>query len=216
MNATHSLYLRSLSGLMLSAAAVVQLPAEGGFIHPGLLHSQSDLERMRAAVAKEEGPIYAGFQKLKEGEHWRADYRRQGPFPEIGRAPTIRIGEARNDAEAAYQNALMWAITGEQEHADKAIEIINAWVGSLKKVTGIDGVLAAGLEGFKFVNAAELLRHTDSGWPEVDAERCEKWFMDAWYPTIRHYAHFANGNWETAALQTKMAIAVFCDDRQLF
>ena len=33
--------------------------------------------------------------------------------------------------------------------------------------------------------------------------------MKAWYPTIQHYAYFANGNWETAALQTNMAIAVF-------
>ncbi|MEE2808877.1 MAG: GDSL-type esterase/lipase family protein, partial [Verrucomicrobiota bacterium] len=48
------------------------------------------------------------------------------------------------------------------------------------------------------------------------AERCEKWFMDAWYPTIEHYAYFANGNWETAALQTNMAIAIYCSDRKLF
>jgi lysophospholipase L1-like esterase len=126
------------------------------------------------------------------------------------------MGEARSDGDAAYQNALMWAITGEQAHADKAIEILDAWAGSLKKVTGIDGVLAAGIEGFKYVNAAELLRHTDSGWSEGDALRCEKWFVDAWLPTIEHYAYFANGNWETAALQSKMAIAVFCNDRHLF
>ena len=93
----------------------------------------------------------------------------------------------------------MWAITGDRPHADKSIEIINAWMETLKRVTGIDGVLASGLQGFKFANAAEILRYTDSGWAEDDAKRCEQWFMDVWHPTIEHYAYFANGNWETAA-----------------
>ena len=66
------------------------------------------------------------------------------------------------------------------------------------------------------MNAAELIRYTDAGWTEAEARRCEASFKNAWLPTIEHYAYFANGNWETAALQTKMAIAVFCNDRELF
>ena len=139
----------------------------------------------------------------------------QGPFEEWGRAPNIRAGEARNDAKAAYENALMWAITGDKPHAKKAIQIVNAWSEKLKKVSGIDGVLAAGIQGVKLANAAEILRYTDSGWSEQEAKKCEESFMKAWYPTIQHYAYFANGNWETAALQTNMAIAVFCNDRDL-
>ena len=189
---------------------------EDSFIHPGLLHNETDIQRMREAVTNERGAIYEGFKALLESDYSKADYKMRGPFPEWGRAPNIRTGEAQSDARASYENALMWAITGKKEHARKSIEIINAWAGSLKKVTGIDGVLAAGIQGFKFVNAAEILRHTNSGWPEEDAERCEKWFMDAWYPTIEHYAYFANGNWETAALQTNMAIAIYCSDRKLF
>ena len=189
---------------------------EDSFIHPGLLHNETDIQRMREAVTNERGAIYEGFKALLESDYSKADYKMRGPFPEWGRAPNIRTGEAQSDARASYENALMWAITGKKEYARKSIEIINAWAGSLKKVTGIDGVLAAGIQGFKFVNAAEILRHTNSGWPEEDAERCEKWFMDAWYPTIKHYAYFANGNWETAALQTNMAIAIYCSDRKLF
>ncbi|MHC4176263.1 MAG: alginate lyase family protein, partial [Planctomycetota bacterium] len=160
--------------------------------------------------------IYSGFKVLAKSPHARADYRMRGPFPEWGRAPNIHTSEAGSDAAAAYQNALMWAVSGERAHATKSIEIVNAWAGSLKRVTGIDGVLASGLQGFKFVNAAEILRYTDSGWKESDAKRCERWFMDAWYPTIKHYAYFANANWEGAALQTKMAIAVYCSDREMF
>ena len=186
------------------------------FVHPGLLHSQDDINRIKKAVVEKEGPIYEGFKILLESPFSKMEYRMQGPVEEWGRAPNINTGQAQNDARAAYQNALMWAITGKQPHANKSIEILNAWSGKLKKVSGIDGVLASGLQGFQFVNAAELVRHTNSGWTEVEAKRCEASFKNAWLPTIEHYAYFANGNWETAALQTKMAIAVFCDDSELF
>ena len=190
--------------------------AADGFIHPGLLHSRKDIARMKEAVAKKRGPIYEGFKVLEQSPNAKADYKMRGPVEEWGRAPNINTGIAQGDAKAAYQNSLIWAITGKQAHADKAIEIVNAWARTLKKVSGIDGVLASGLQGFKFANAAEILRYTDSGWTENEAKRCEKSFLEAWHPTIEHYAYFANGNWGTAALQTNMAIAVFCNDRELF
>ena len=191
-------------------------PAAQGFVHPGLLHSREDILRMRAAVSKGQRPIYAGFEVLTKSPFANADYRMRGPVEEWGRAPNINTGQAQDDARGAYQNALMWVITGKKVHADKAIKILNAWSGRLKKVSGIDGVLASGLQGFQFVNAAELIRYTDAGWTEAEARRCEVSFKNAWLPTIEHYAYFANGNWETAALQTKMAIGVFCNDRELF
>ena len=101
----------------------------------------------------------------------KASYKMRGPGEEWGRAPNINTGIAQSDAKAAYQNSLMWAITGKQAHADKAIEILNAWARTLTKVSGIDGVLASGLQGFKFANAAEILRYTDSGWTESEAKR---------------------------------------------
>ena len=189
---------------------------EGRFVHPGLLHTQADLVRMREEVASGKGPVFEGFKLLEGSPYATSGYAAKGPFPAWGRAPNIRKGEAESDALAAYQNALMWAITGKKNHAQKAISILNSWTGTLKKVGGIDGVLAAGLQGFMFANAAELLRYTDSGWSEAEARRCGEWLRNVWDPTIEHYAYFANGNWETAALQTRLAIAVYCDDRDMF
>ena len=214
MNQVPSRYLLLAYGFFLSIP--LGGSAQEGFIHPGLLHSHSDIKRMKAAVAAGKGPIFEGFKILKESSYAQDDYRMRGPFPEWGRAPNIRKGETESDGLAVYQNALMWAITGKQAHAEKSIHILNSWVRSLKKVTGIDGVLASGLQGFMFANAAELLRYTGSGWSEEDAKRCAQWFLDAWDPTIEHYAYFANGNWETAALQTRMAIAVYCNKRKMF
>ena len=96
------------------------------FIHPGLLHNETDIQRMKEAVNNEKGTIYEGFKVLLESDFSKADYKMRGPFPEWGRAPNIRTGEAQSDARAAYENALMWAVTGKKEHARKSIQIINA------------------------------------------------------------------------------------------
>ncbi|MEM7317312.1 MAG: alginate lyase family protein, partial [Planctomycetota bacterium] len=198
--------------------ALCQLPcyADAPFTHPGLLHTREDVDRIRKAIENHHEPIDSAFKQFQSGEFAQANYRPRGPFPYWARNPDRHSGEARDDATAAYHNALMWAITGRQEHADKSIRLINAWKGRLKQIGGSDGVLAVGIEGFKFVNAAEILRHTQSGWSNDDAKDTERWFREVLHPTIKDYAHFANGNWETSALQTKMAIAVYCDDRQLF
>ncbi len=211
-----SSFTRILTGILLGVLPVsaVSLPAQ--FTHPGLLHGQADLERMKTLVAGKHPVIHGAFLALAGEAHSRADYRLRGPFAEWSRKPDLRTAEAGSDATAAYQNALMWAITGDRAHARRSMEIVNAWVSTLERVSGIDGVLAAGLQGFKFANAAEILRYTDSGWSRDDAKRCERWLLEVWHPTIEHYAYFANANWEGAALQTKMAIAVYCNDRDLF
>ncbi len=201
---------------LASLLTITTLAADDGFVHPGLLHTRSDLERMKIAVENKQEPIYSAFLELQKSRFAQADYHRRGPCREFGRLPNICTGQAQDDGNAAYQNSLMWAITGKREHAKKAIEILDEWSARLERVIGIDGVLAAGLQGIKFVNAAEILRHTDSGWTEEAAQRCEKSFRDAWLPTIEHYAYFANCNWETAALQTKLAIAIYSSDRELF
>jgi len=205
-----------LGAIILWSSLGVTTCAADGFIHPGLLHTKEDLARIKEGVASETGVIHEGYQVLTESPYAKSDYRMQGPVIEWGRAPNINTGQAQEDAKAVYQNALMWVITGKQEHAEKAKQILNAWAECLEKVSGIDGVLASGLQGFQFANAAEIIRYTDAGWSKEEAKRCERSFMEAWLPTIEHYAYFANGNWETAALQTKMAIAVFCNDRELF
>ena len=80
------------------------------FVHPGLLHSQDDINRIKKAVAEKEGPIYEGFKILLESPFSKMEYRMQGPVEEWGRAPNINTGKAQNDAKAAYQNALMLSL----------------------------------------------------------------------------------------------------------
>jgi fibronectin type 3 domain-containing protein len=193
--------------------------ATTAFRHPGLLHSAADLARMKAAVAAQESPVYDGYLALAAHARSKATYTVQntGQITSWGRGPTNFQNQAVADSAAAYQNALMWCVTGNRAHADKARDILNAWSASLTAVTGADGPLGAGLQAFKFVNAAELLRYTEyDGWSAQDIARCEESFLRVWYPAVSGYMLYANGNWDLTAVQTILAIGVFCEERTLF
>jgi hypothetical protein len=188
------------------------------FVHPGVLHTADSLARMRERVAKGEEPWRSGFEKLKEHAASRAGWKRLGPFERVSRnpGPDYHAFNFDQDGNAAYQNALLWCITGDSAHARAAMDILNAWSAKLRAVTGRDQQLTAALGGFKYANAAELIRHTCPEWPAADAERCERMLREVIYPPIRNFAPFANGNWDTACIKTMMAIGVYCDDRELF
>ncbi|MFI6674648.1 alginate lyase family protein [Kribbella sp. NPDC050470] len=200
-----------------AAATPTPAPTSATFTHPGLLHTAEDLDRMRAAVAARQSPAYDGFLALAAHARSSYDYavRNTGHVTSWGRGPANFMAEAVSDSCAAYQNALMWAVTGDARHAAKARDILNVWSDSLEAITGADGQLGSGLQGFKFVNAAELLREYD-GWAAADMERCRESFRKVWYRSFAGTALFANGNWDVAALQAIIGIAVFCDDRVMF
>ncbi|MFF0002091.1 alginate lyase family protein [Streptomyces tibetensis] len=189
------------------------------FTHPGLLHSADDLARMKAAVAAKESPVHDGYLAFAAHARSKSTYAVQntGQITTWGRGPTNFQNQAVADSAAAYQTALMWCITGERAYADKSRDILNAWSASLTAVTGADGPLGAGLQAFKFVNAAELLRHTGyDGWAEEDVERCKESFLRVWYPAISGYMLYANGNWDLTSIQSILAIGVFCEEPTLF
>jgi hypothetical protein len=193
--------------------------ASRAFTHPGLLHTADDLARMKAAVAARQSPLYDGYLAFAAHARSRSTYSIQntGQITSWGRGPTNFQNQAVADSAAAYQNALMWAVTGDRANADKARDLLNAWSRSLTVITGADGPLGAGLQAFKFVNAAELLRHTGyDGWTEADIARCERSFLDVWYPAVSGYMLYANGNWDLTAIQTILAIGVFCEEPTLF
>ena len=190
------------------------------FAHPGLLHSSTDLTRMKEAVAAQQSPVYEGYLALAAHARSKSTYAVQntGQITSWGRGPANFMNQAVADSAAAYQNALVWCVTGDRAHADKARDILNAWSASLTAVTGADGPLGAGLQAFKFVNAAELLRHGGDydGWTAADIARCEASFLNIWYPAVSGYMLYANGNWDLTVLQTILVIGVFCEEPTLF
>jgi hypothetical protein len=210
----------SLVGTASGAASAQDAPPApaAAFVHPGLLHTRADLLRLRQRVASGEEPWKGGFEALRDHPQSRADWRLQGPLETVTRSPLNARGNSQMaaDGNAAYQNALMWCATGDAAHARKAVEILNAWSGKLRTMDGRDVQLSAGLNGFKFVNAAELMRYTYSAWTPAEVARFERMLREAVCPPLKEFAAFANGNWDAACIKTLMAVGVFCNDRALF
>ena len=130
-------------------------------------------------------------------------------------------GVMYNDIHAAYQNALRWKISGDTTHGDAARDILNAWSGTLTKLDGgSDATLAAGIYGYQWANAAEIMR----GYNGFDMDRFKTMLLNVFYPgndgflathwgrCIEHYW----ANWDLCNLASMLAIGIFCDDKAKF
>ena len=193
--------------------------AAGAFAHPGMLHTRADLERMAAKVKAGSGRWKAGYDKLVANRHAQSGW---APNPQAtvyrGSGSPQNYVTLYNDIHAAYQNALRWHITGDIAHADTAVTILNAWSAKLIGLAGsADRFLAAGLYGYQFANAAELVRDRD----DFELARFQKMMRDVFAPLSEDFLVNHNGayvtnywaNWDLTAIACVLAIGILCDDR---
>ncbi|MFD0554459.1 alginate lyase family protein [Streptomyces rectiviolaceus] len=192
--------------------------APAAFAHPGMLHNAGDLNRAKVKVAAGAAPWTPGWQKLTanglSAATWKASPR----------DVIIRGGAGQNyptlyrDIHAAYQNALRWRISGSAAHGDTARDILNAWSATLTQVTGnADRFLAAGIYGYQFANAAELMR----GYAGFDLDRFKTMLLNVFYPLNDDFLKNHNGacitnywaNWDLCTMASVMAIGILCDDK---
>ncbi|MGX9899170.1 alginate lyase family protein [Arthrobacter sp. SA17] len=186
------------------------------YAHPGLVHTVSDIERVSAHVKAGAQPWLGGWNRLvangRSGSGWQ-------PRPV---ETVIRGGDGSNygplftDIHAAYQNALRWRISGEAAHGAAAVRILNAWSGMLTTVTGnADRFLAAGIYGYQFANAAELVRDH----PDFEFERFRGMLLNIFHPMNEDFLTNHNGavitnywaNWDLCNMASVLAIGIFAD-----
>ena len=98
---------------------------DGGtdFVHPGILHTQAELDRMQAKVNAGAEPWLSGWEKLTANSFSQSSYT---PNPQsdmcAGNCPNGENYMAlARDAAAAYQNALRYRIAGTTANADEAV-----------------------------------------------------------------------------------------------
>jgi hypothetical protein len=120
------------------------------------------------------------------------------------------------DARASYIHALLWAVTGNSSHAQKSIQILNAWASTLRSIGGVNAKLigAAALTGFE--NAAELLKHTNAGWSQGAQSQFVTMLRTIGYPLIQDFQPNYNGNWDAIITHAMMDMGVFLDDQAIF
>lgn len=187
------------------------------FSHPGVLFNYEDMARIKEQAFYYAKPWKLGYEMLKG--HANVNYVLQGPYQEVERTEGVNSTAANalsSDSQMAYHCTLMWFITEDIRYANKAIEILNAWSKTLTALVGGDDMLMSAWYGFNLVNAAEILRYTDSGWKEADIAQAEKMFRDVFYELIKDWKRGRAGNWDTAITKMHLAVGVFLDDKAIF
>ncbi|MFJ8780020.1 alginate lyase family protein [Streptomyces sp. NPDC102476] len=207
------------AGVAVTAATAAPATAAGSaFAHPGLLHTRADLARMAAKVKAGAAPYTAGFAKLTANRHAQSGWT---PNPQAtvyrGAGSPQNYATLYNDIHAAYQNGLRHHVGGDSAYADTAVAILNAWSAKLTSVEGsADRFLAAGLYGYQFANAAELVRDH----PDFDLARFQEMLTKVFAPLSDDFLVRHNGavvtnywtNWDLCAMACVLATGIFCDD----
>lgn len=211
--------------LSLSLLSAIHSFAQS-FKHPGVLQTEESFTRMRNKVNAGLEPWLSGWQRLTSNSHASLNwvnsavdtvYRgNDGVHPENYKL-------LYNDIAAAYATAIRWKVSGDVAYANKSIEILNAWSSKLKYMGGDnDRVLAAGLYGYEFANAAEIMR-TYSGWKAQDFTRFKNMMLTVFYPINHNFltrrerciTHFY-ANWDQCTMMSILAIGVLCDNREYY
>ncbi|MBP5770985.1 MAG: alginate lyase family protein [Bacteroidaceae bacterium] len=207
-----------------------------GFVHPGALVTQADIDRAKKLIFEDKDSyMVRAWDILCTNQYAQAN---SGSWPttyvQRGLSGDNYMNAARG-AAVAFQNALRWKISGDRAFADHAVETLMNWCNITEAVTGNTNIsLAAGLYGYGFANAAELMRDYD-GWKREDFERFKQWMVRVWYnPSIdflrrRHdtWMNFRNpsrgerpghywSNWGLCNVLCVMSIGILCDDVHMY
>ena len=211
---------------MADLTALASTPTN--FAHPGTLHTQADLNLMKAKVLANEQPWLSGYNMLLSSPYnnlgWPAynvDYIVRG-------STGNNYTRSQQDAQLIYTLTMIWHLTGNTNYANRAVQIANVW-SDLIGLQGDSNVsLAAGICGYLFASAGELLS-TYPGWAEADKQAYKDMMMRVFYPANfdflwrQHDTFWRNGgnthyrlNWPTANMASMAAIGILCDNRAVY
>ncbi|HZM79306.1 MAG TPA: alginate lyase family protein [Candidatus Limnocylindrales bacterium] len=191
----------------------------GVFHHPGVLVSRDQLDVVKARVNGNVQPQRAAYDAMVADSAASLSWTpRPRAIVECGPSsnPNLGCSDEREDAIAAYTHALRWYVTGDSRYAIKAIEIMDAWSGTISDHINSNAPLQTGWAGASWSRAAEIIRHTYSGWPADRVNRFAAMLRNVYLPEISNGSPNTNGNWELIMMDAAAGIGVFLDDRAVF
>lgn len=133
-------------------------------------------------------------------------YKMAGPYEVIARDGQYRTskGGSERDMKAAWD----FALAGKKE---PALEIINAYAGTLQRFDGHDAPLCT-IQAYWLLRAMMILKeHQTPQWAAM--------VQRAILPVLERfdaYSPYANGNWGAIVNRCRMASAIFLQDRDLY
>ncbi|MEV0170259.1 alginate lyase family protein [Streptomyces sp. NPDC050803] len=214
---TAAVALSTVSAVTTAITATPAGAAPATFTHPGMLHNWGDINRARVRVAAGNDPWLSGWNRLTANAHSQSTWTHRATDTIIRGGDGQNYPQLYNDIAAAYQNALRWHIGGTEANAQCAANILNAWSSTLTTVTGnADRFLAAGIYGWQFANAAELMR--DYG--GFDLARFQEMMVRVFYPLNNQFLTGHNdacitnywANWDLCNMASIMAIGILNND----
>ena len=224
---------------MLSSALCLSVATHAlAWKHPGIGVSQDQLDATRAAYQAGNPVIVDQVNKAKNSNYGSTGYSVKGPWPggvnQCGSNSNPNHGcqNADDDSNAAYVQALLWYMTGNQTYANNAIEIMNTYAASFKGYAGTNGLpcpsgtdcsngpLQSGWDAEKWPRAAEIVRYgktsggATSGWSSADITAFSNMLKKLYQPVIQNGSG-VNGNWDMTMIDGTMQIAVFTENSAL-
>lgn len=229
-------YLIFLSGFFLLLFAcrteeptVDDNPGNDEFNHPGIINNEITLNRVENV--DEEDEAYQLLLSFISDKPMPTDYPSVVYVKASGETPTE--DQIRRGAVLAYACALRWVKTGEPEHAEETIEILNGWAKNFVRYDIVSGTpprqvqLEAAWVAPSFAAAAEIIRHyqrAETGgarWAANDVQDFSNFLikLEGYInPMVSQYmeGEVTPSNWGTSGGYAKMAIGVFVGSRDSY
>ena len=206
----------------------VNVEAVYSYNHPCAMFNQDEFDRVKTMLDNGTAPsaVQEEYENLLSSKYTQLTYT-SSPQTEIIRGGTTE-GQSQNyvyamrDAAAAYQMALVWKLTGDDDYAALAVSILNDWAATCVNITSTDYdyMLAAGAQGYTFANAGELLRDYE-GWETSDFEDFKDWMVDLFGAKNREFLEHASttvckehywSNWDLVNMCSYLAIGILTED----
>jgi len=200
----------ALGTLITLCCCLATAPAAAAqrFQHPGGLHTRSEFDAARKAIAAGDKAITEAYGHLMR--HVRKNLKRT-PAPVVRFSPPGYYSNPKLnrkmhksltlDTWAAYSCAVAYRLSANKErsqYADKAVEMLDAWATENRGTGTGEGNLLMSYTGSAFVFAAEAITDYD-GWKKPQRERFRAWVRTHYRPICRRIAGGGNnwGDWGT-------------------
>ncbi len=224
-----------------SGAPSTFAPRPPAFLHPGILVTRAQLDFVKKEIALGAEPWASAFARARADLRgslayrprppWRSNATDTTPSTDDGLVlcgsfsdPDVHCTDEKEDSVAAYTQALLWYLSGDERYARNTIAILDAW-SVLEDHRLFNAALEAGWTGTMFARAAELMQVSPL-WPAADVTRFKAMVSRAFLPRllaarpgvapVGDASYGQNGNWVLSIADSLIQLGVLLDDRETY
>ncbi len=197
------------------------------FSHPGLLLSEDEIDRIKEKI---NAPASSATKTAWNSYNARWNYTSEyGGWQLAAITPTNDVKRAHyHDSNHLIENAVAWALSGEDKYADAVIGILNAWAATTEQWWGPDGGVYPFLTTTHYMDrwviAAEIMRDYKggyTGWLPEDRAQFELFARNVMVPvTLGWWGNLGNplgsSNQPLNVAKARIVLGIYLDDKALF